>query len=213
MVSDLSVLDGIVCVVMATRNATAASKRDVVVLALADAGGATTTVDTEDVAVAAHRLAPGTFAWRKYPDQIDLDMVRTSLRHAAEMDNPRLEGSVRTGWNLTATGSAWLTQHGAQVRAGLTVAVPANSSADRRENVAERRDAQRLATLPAFRDHRAGKAMSPTQAAAVFRIDVYTPPRDRTLKIERMRQAARDNPELLEFVNVAAEVTAQLPTR
>ena len=36
-------------------------------------GGETRRVDTEDIAVKANELAPGRFAWKKYPDQINLE--------------------------------------------------------------------------------------------------------------------------------------------
>src|SRR5664280_2280091 len=92
------------------------TKKDVVVIALGSLQGAIEAIDTEDVAIAAHALAPTAFGWRKHTEQIDLDTVRTSLRHEKESPEARIDGSVRTGWNLTLRGQQWLTQNGQLVQ-------------------------------------------------------------------------------------------------
>ena len=51
------------------------SQAEMVTLAVYRLGGAQRAVDTEDVAVEAHKLAPGRFSWRKYPDQINLELI------------------------------------------------------------------------------------------------------------------------------------------
>jgi hypothetical protein len=52
---------------------------EIVTVALILFGGGTRSVDTEDIAVKANQIAPGRFAWRKYPDQINIDTVRKRL--------------------------------------------------------------------------------------------------------------------------------------
>src|SRR6476659_8785306 len=95
----------------------APSKVEVIVLALNDAGGRTGSVDTEDVAVFAHRLAPSAFSWRKYPEQINLDSVRVTLTDAAKEKYGRLvAGSLRDGWHLTPAGASWIEAEGGQRR-------------------------------------------------------------------------------------------------
>lgn len=187
------------------------SKIDTIVVALADAGGHTRALDTEDVAVAAHRLAPTTFCWRKYPDQIDLDMVRTTLRHAGERHDPRVTGSVRTGWNLTSEGADWVRAHGDALRAAIGTSAPANSSAVRKENLASRREVERLRISPAFARFQADGELTATDAGWVFRIDLYTAVRERSMKIERMRAAASEALDLEPFLAAAAALVEQIP--
>src|SRR5262249_39071343 len=75
---------------------------ELVTLALHRLGGAQRAIDTEDVAMEAHRLAPGQFSWKKYPDQINLDLIRIFLVRARE--NKLAIGSGRRGWRLSQRG-------------------------------------------------------------------------------------------------------------
>ena len=63
------------------------SQNEIVTLALFHLGGETRFVDTEDIAIKAHDLAPGQFTWRKYPEQINLELVRVSLSDAKKPEN------------------------------------------------------------------------------------------------------------------------------
>src|SRR2546422_2691079 len=84
------------------------SQFEVVTLAVFLLGGDQRPVDTEDVAVKAHELAPGRFAWRKYPDQINLELIRVFLSDAKKPKNgAMLDGSGDTGWSLTPAGLQW----------------------------------------------------------------------------------------------------------
>jgi len=187
---------------------TKVSKIDVIVLALANCGGSTSTADTEDVAVAAFDLAPETFRWRKYAKQIDLDMVRTTLRHAAERDDPRVAGSIREGWSLTKAGVSWVSRHGKSAATGVGEAPPANTIAVRKENVASKREGERIRAHVVFRKWRAGDQITTHDAGSVFRIDDYTPQRERTLKMQRLEEAVAGDGELAAFV-MAARVIAE----
>src|SRR5262249_5280318 len=72
-------------------------------------GGDQRRIDTEDIAVKAFQLAPSRLAWRKYPDQINLELVRVSLSDAKKAEQGGLlTGSGRTGWSLTQKGLMWL---------------------------------------------------------------------------------------------------------
>ena len=73
------------------------SQTEVVTLATYLLGGAQKAIDTEDIAVEAHRLAPGRFSWKKYPDQINLELVRVYLSDAPRDKGVLLLGSGRTG--------------------------------------------------------------------------------------------------------------------
>jgi hypothetical protein len=80
---------------------------EIVILAVHLLGGDQHAVDTEDVAIKAHELAPGRFSWRKYPEQINLELVRVYLSDAKKPEKGGLLlGSGRTGWSLTTHGSS-----------------------------------------------------------------------------------------------------------
>jgi hypothetical protein len=182
------------------------SKQDVVVLALAQRGGAWDTVDTEDVAVSAHALAPALFCWRKYPGQIDLDAVRYTLRHAAEGPTARIAGSVRTGWNLTEAGVRWI-----EASATEEVRIKLRPRGNRAETAAEVAEANRLRGLHAFDLWKRGEGVPDRAAAAVFRVDTYTPARERHLHIQRLRERIGADLELAQFVDALAQQALGLP--
>lgn len=58
----------------------AGTQIDFALIALLEAGGADQFVDIEDIAVAAFRLAPHHFCWRKYPQYPSAEATRQALR-------------------------------------------------------------------------------------------------------------------------------------
>src|SRR5271170_2535989 len=85
------------------------SQSEMVTLAVYLLGHGQRAIDTEDVAVEAHRLAPGRFSWKKYPGQINLELIRVYLSDA-KIKGELLIGSHRTGWKLTQRGLKWAQQ-------------------------------------------------------------------------------------------------------
>ena len=88
------------------------ANHEIVTLAVFLTGGDSKTVDTEDVAVKANELAPGRFTWRKYKDQINIEIVRAFLSDAKK---PKygclLTGAGKNGWMLTEAGVQFVRQH------------------------------------------------------------------------------------------------------
>ncbi len=72
--------------------------------------GDTRSVDTEDLAMKMVALAPGRFHWRKYPDQINIELIRASAADLLKQRPPLAVGGVRYGWMLTPAGVAWCQQ-------------------------------------------------------------------------------------------------------
>src|SRR5207247_2468881 len=71
----------------------------IIVLATYVLGGERQPIDTEDLAVKANELAPGRFSWRKYQDQINLELVRVYASDAKkEAKGALLRGSGDEGW-------------------------------------------------------------------------------------------------------------------
>jgi hypothetical protein len=61
-------------------------------------------------------LAPGRFAWRKYPEQINLENVRVFLTDAKKLKNGALVmGGHRTGWTLSESGLQFARQHAGMI--------------------------------------------------------------------------------------------------
>lgn len=194
----------------------ALTKKDVVVVALASLDGATQSVDTEDVAIAAHALAPTAFGWRKHTEHIDLDVVRTSLRHEKESQDARIDGSVRAGWHLTPSGMQWLDVNpGLTNRASIAVADTPAATAKRR---AETRDVSsavdRVRSSTAYKAWASGREVSERAASEVFRIDEYTPTSDRTKKTARIKALAEGHDDIASFLAVAipAALALRAPT-
>lgn len=188
------------------------TKKDVVVVALGSLQQGAGGVDTEDIAIAAHALAPKAFGWRKHTEHIDLDMVRTSLRHEAETSEPRIAGSIRTGWFLTASGLTWFSQAGPKVASSsVRVADTPAATAKRRSETREVSAAiDRLRTSAAYRAWAAGEPVAARDAGEAFRIDVYTSPEDRHRKTARVHQLVTGHSELEDFLSVAIPAALRL---
>jgi hypothetical protein len=191
------------------------TKKDVAVLALWNLGGASKVVDTEDAAIAAHAIDAQAFGWKKYQDRVDLDLARMTLRHEGETKKPRIEGSIQSGWHLTPLGIEWIESNPGALGAEVTVA-PTSAATQRWR--AETREvgaaANRVRTSDAFRSWRQGRSFTARQAASVFRIDLYTPEKERSRKAAQLRESIRGNAELEEFMNEAIPLamTLQAPT-
>ena len=91
---------------------------DVVLWALAQAGGATRKVPSEEIAAEAHSIAPDRFSWqlpkyrvRGWPDKY---IVKTALEDAKKKENGGLvtgdyaNDLAKDGWTLTSRGARWI---------------------------------------------------------------------------------------------------------
>lgn len=191
------------------------TKKDVAVVALGKLGGAAAVIDTEDAAIAAHAIDRDAFGWKKYPERVDLDAVRTTLRHEGEGKTPRIEGSIQNGWHLTPRGVAWI-EANPSLLGVASISVAPTSAATQRWRV-ETREAgaavNRVRTSEAFRLWYQGKQFTPGQAAGVFRIDEYTPAKDRTRKASQLQELTRGDSDIEAFMKEAipAALTLRAP--
>jgi hypothetical protein len=165
-------------------------------------------VDTEDVAVKAAEIAPGRFAWSKYPDQINLELVRVFLSDAKKPEKGRLViGSGKTGWSLTPAGLDWVREQAEAIEASLQTTSPVRES--RRQSPAltrYRNEKVRIERSAAWDKWLRGNHDLLTEADAreVFRIDAYTDQRMQTEKMSRLLDLLRDDPPVLSFLNSLA---------
>lgn len=166
-----------------------------VTLALYLEGGHIQTVDTEDVAVRTNAIAPGRFTWRKYKDQIDINSILISLRHAKRPQNGKLvTGEAATGWRLTEAGVASARSHEEQSRQ----AQPRAASRTRAEDRWARSERARLLSEDAFAKYSDGRALeiSRKEAERFFRIDDYIVGDRRASFVTRLVTFFSDDPLL-----------------
>lgn len=98
------------------------SNLQIVTIAVALLKGHISHVDREDIAIKANTIAPGKFNWRKYPNRIDLDVVRVSLNDAKKLNKGALLiGNNTRGWMLSPNALKWFQylKKSGQLRNGL----------------------------------------------------------------------------------------------
>jgi TFIIF-interacting CTD phosphatase-like protein len=158
---------------------------DVTVIAVYQLGGALRYIHLEDVAVKAAELSPKAFSWKKYPDRINLETVRISLKNELEAKIKRVLGSIRHGWMLTPQGLSWCLE---------------NVSAETNQSPIEQiyKEIARMKKSEAFNKVTAGRMAEITDdnLNAVLRIDEYFSPRNRSERILAFANAAVIEPQL-----------------
>lgn len=178
---------------------------EIVTVAVYLLGGDRRYVDTEDVAIRASELAPGRFAWRKYKDQINLEIVRVYLSDAKKPEHRvYLRGSGNEGWMLTASGLAFAQKAATSLDPTLLSRAPM-STIERRQYAKER---QRLLTSEAYTKYREGRVgeIARREAEGFFRLDEYVVGEARERKVERLRTMFANDEELARAVNSVAEI-------
>lgn len=190
------------------KSLTSLSQAELVTLAVYLLEGAKRAVDTEDAAVKAHELAPGRFAWRKYPEQINLELVRVYLSDAKKPGKGALlSGSGRTGWMLTQAGYEWARQAAPQAE-GMNLARgrEESHSGSIDENRWRRERARIVSTAAWDRWTRGERELSHKEVSEVFRIDSYAIGRLRESKITRLRSLFEEDEKIALFLAHAAEL-------
>lgn len=183
----------------------------VVTAALHQLGGGSRAVDTEDVAVRSFELAPSLFCWQKYPEHINLELVRVALSDAKKPKNGGLvSGSGRTGWRLTERGLAWAQQSllGDSRPAAATKTL-VKRTAGSVDVVRRNREKARLEGSAAWRAWIDGHLISQRDARALFRIDQYTTDEMVEMKIVRLLDMPWNDSQVERFLKHAADVLRQ----
>jgi hypothetical protein len=184
------------------------TKREVAVYAVHLLGGAERPVDTEDVAVKVAELLPGAFSWRKYPDQINLEIVRAVLSDSKKRQfGALLHGTGSEGWRLSDAGVTWAAQLEKEIRAGLVVnqgqAEPWAGSSDARR--ADREIDRTRASL-AWQQWKSGEEVTTHAALQLFRIDDYADAKMKDIKVARLRRLVATDAEASQLVELAAKL-------
>jgi len=186
----------------------------VVTAALHQLGGGARAIDTEDVAVRAYELAPQLFCWQKYPQHINLELVRVALSDAKKPKNGGLtSGSGRNGWRLTQRGLAWVQQSSLAEPTLASSKSRGKRTAGSVDVVRRNREKSRLQASPAWRAWTEGEAISQRDAKALFRIDQYTTDEMVEMKIVRLLGMPWNDSQVDRFLSQAADVLRQGITR
>jgi hypothetical protein len=149
-------------------------------------GGETKPVDLEDIAMKMNELAPGRFAWRKFPAQVNLKLVEDSLWDAKKLKNGKyVLKSNKEEWLLTESGTVFARQRAQELK-GANVSRKAISEKDKNWMRSER---ERMLGSPGFAKFRAGEldGVSEQEAEAFFRLDSYVtgPAREQKSSVDK----------------------------
>jgi hypothetical protein len=148
----------------------------------------------------AHRIGPGWFSWKKYLDQINLELVRINLVHAKE--NGLAIGLGRTGWRLTQKGLKWAEQAPKMSGDFASKRSRAESRSGSLDEQRWRRERSRIIATHAWELWISGIRDIPTgEAKQVFRIDSYVRGELRETKITRLRAMFLHDQELAPFLD------------
>lgn len=180
------------------------SNIEIVTLAVYLLGGDSKHIDTEDIAVKANELAPGRFSWRKYPDQINIEKVRTSLSDAKKPENGVfLLGVHSQGWHLSASGLKFAQKRVKDLKNSKLARLPT----DKKEKAWMSHEKTRMLGTVAFLKVVANNADEVTaqEAESFFRVDDYVTGEVRKSKLIRLMNTFGDDPDLGEAVRVLAE--------
>jgi len=170
----------------------------VVTLAVFRLGGGERAIDTEDAAIEAHEIAPGRFSWRKYPGQINLELIRVFLSDAKKQD--LVVGSGRTGWRLTQKGLQWA-ETISLVESDLS-RLRTQSRAGGPEQQRRSRERSRIIASDAWKLWMSGRQTIPMpEIKKLFRLDSYAHGDLRQSKIIRLRAMFSNDDELIPFLD------------
>jgi len=169
---------------------------EIMTLAVYLQGGELKPVDTEDVAIRANELAPGKFTWKKYSDQIDINSIMISLRHAKRKQNGALLlGDTRRGWRLSEAGlvSARRCLHRVE-----RIEKPVASGLSKKEERWKELERKRLVAEPAYLKHVEGRVseIEPTEAERFFKLDEYIRGDRRKAIVARIVNLFEPDPDL-----------------
>jgi len=180
------------------------ANHELVMLVVYLLGGESQRVDTEDIAKKAEQIAPGRFVWRKYPDQINIEIIRAFLSDAKKPKNGKyLTGSGKSGWMLT--------EHGLEVARENAIKLRHVGRRDQRLTPQQKRwlkhEQARLLRSEAYAKFRSGNLdqIGQQEAEAFFRIDDYVKGEARERAVLRLKNAFSEDKDLKVLIQVLAD--------
>ncbi|WP_374652302.1 hypothetical protein [Dongia sp.] len=181
------------------------AQSDIVAIAAYMAGAAKKRVDMEDIAVKANEIAPGRFTWRKYKEQIDLELIYKHLWDLTKPDHGSyVTGTKNEGWMLTLAGTTFAEKTVETVERMNLGKVRLTKADEQRM----KRDRVRMLSEPAYKKVAEGRAVEVTvpEAERFFRLDDYVVGQARERKLAQTENAFHDDPKLSLAVANAAQL-------
>jgi hypothetical protein len=191
------------------------SQVEVLTYVVAELGGVDRAVHLEEVAVKAHRIAPGAFRWdlEKYATLVDKDKVRASLTDAEKPKYGslvRAVGVTKRGvskhtdlWRLSSGGAAWLLDNKKRIQAVLGGPTPGLT----RAQVTRLR--RRLMSSSLYHEYRVTGQIRPNVYAFTDLLECSPDAHDSVVeqRFDKLKANTRlmDESELLEFVRACGD--------
>lgn len=182
------------------------SNKEIGVLSVYLLGGESKYIDTEDIAVKANELAPGRFLWRKYKNQINMEVVRKRLSDA-KTDGDLL-GSYSKGWILSEKGLQYAKEHIKALKNTDLSRAPMN----KKEMILYHREKERMLASIAYEKVISNESdyITPKEAEDFFRVDDYVTGAARREKLIRIINTFGDDLELSQAIKILSEKVRKL---
>ena len=151
------------------------NKMELAVLAMFRLGGDSKALDAEDIAMQCHKISPTTFVWRKYKNQINLELVGFAIRDAKKEKYGKLvSGSHAQGWRLTLAGQQIGRELDVANRKDSTATLPKETRARSVEEKRIEREFKRIIESVAFQEWENNSKVSEKAKQGILRINPYT---------------------------------------
>lgn len=175
---------------------------EILLQAIYSSGGVQRYLDTEDIAQKAYQISPNSLCWKKYSDQIDLNKVKVNIYQASK--NDLLSGNEKKGWMLTSKGleatekSRKKSSNGFQLRSL------------KKDIIDQDIEITRISKNPIFLNFQKEK-LKPSfrQMESIFRIDSYTTPENRKIRIRKVVNLCRKNSQISDFLKKNLKILKQ----
>lgn len=185
------------------------SNNEIIIIAVYLLGGHKKYLDMEDIAIKVNEIAPGRFAWRKYPAQINLKKVEIRL---CESRNPEkggyILGSIKKGWMLSEKGLQYAKERIKELKNTDLSRAPMN----KREMIIHHREKEHMLASTAYEKIVSNESdyISSKEAEDFFRVDDYITGTARREKLTRIINTFGDDPELSRAIKILSEKVRQL---
>lgn len=175
---------------------------DVILRAMLNLGGDAKALDMEDIAIECRRLSPDTFAWRKYPSQINLELVAVTLRDAKKPKYGTLvSGGQARGWRLTENGLSMASSVEEDAAGGKVTPAKPRAPFRGAEGKKIRREHDRVLSSSAYKSWVSSGQSSAQELHELLKINAYTSDELITIKKTRLARCRGISSELDNFID------------
>lgn len=185
------------------------SNNEIIIMAVYLLDGHKKYVDMEDIAIKVNEIAPGRFAWRKYPEQINLKKVEVRLCESRNIEKGGyILGTIKKGWMLSEKGLQYAKEHINELKNTNLSRVPMN----KKEMILYHREKERMLASIAYEKVISNESdyITPKEAEDFFRVDDYVTGAARREKLTRIINTFGDDLELSQAIKILSEKVRKL---